>query len=46
MYINIYNIKIHLRILPKNSMHNPNFEVYMQNFKFCDGYYHAYVPYI
>jgi hypothetical protein len=23
----------------KNSIHNPNFEIYIQNFELCDGYY-------
>jgi hypothetical protein len=34
MYINI----IHHKNSPKNLIHNPNFEVYIQIFKLCDGY--------
>jgi len=36
MFINIIQ---HKKNTPKNSIHNPSFEIYIQNFKLCDKYY-------
>jgi hypothetical protein len=34
--IDIYQYHKPLKIWPKNSIHNPSFDVYMQFFKLCD----------
>jgi len=36
MFINIIH---HKKKTPKNSIHNPSFEIYIQNFKLYDKYY-------
>jgi len=36
MYINIIH---HKKNSPKNAIHNPSFEVYIQIFKLCNEYY-------
>ncbi len=33
------SISYTIKISPKNSIHNPSFEMYIQNFKLCGGYY-------
>jgi hypothetical protein len=38
-FIDVYQYHTPKTISPKNSTHNPSFEVYIQIFKLCDGYY-------